>query len=529
MGADLDNTLYKRYKDTCSLLDMHECGQLAPFGMLLAAAVMPGTHWCLRPHCHCEHGLDAPPPPNLDHGGLESTAIAPASALRNAHGMSSSPAPRERVAVVGSGLAGLLTAYLLTHDARERYAVTVLESGAALSLDAASVSLSGQRVDLPMRAFAGGFYRNLQALYDHLGVAYRAQPFLFEFAGSGGAHFVHASNLHQRGARPPAMSTWRYMAEAAYLAASYWWFIACCFLVAPRRAETLQRYLARTRVPRHFTRCYLLPLLSSVATASHDALLRFPAADIVAYKNATHGAAHYTVSEGVCGVQRRLVEHLDIRLNATVLAVTPCDKGVVVSWSQSHTADHGEHTQHFDSVVLAVAPDVVGRIFAPLRHLMPQIPTAVVQSIVHTDRHVLGPAEAYVGNKHGAQLIRLHTSTSGVHKTESHHVQTGGAIVSTCPFSPIDPTHVVGSATFTRVLRSPESRFMVNAMFNHVQTESSGQKPVVSWRNGHDQVWLVGGWCWDGMVLLEGCVVSAMRTANAYGVEIPWQHPRSNI
>jgi hypothetical protein len=46
---------------------------------------------------------------------------------------------------------------------------------------------------------------------------------------------------------------------------------------------------------------------------------------------------------------------------------------------------------------------------------------------------------------------------------------------------------------------------------------------VPQWRSGDDNVYLVGGWCWDGMVLLEGCVVSAMRVADALGVEVPWR------
>lgn len=31
------------------------------------------------------------------------------------------------------------------------------------------------------------------------------------------------------------------------------------------------------------------------------------------------------------------------------------------------------------------------------------------------------------------------------------------------------------------------------------------------WVNGDEGVWLMGVWCWDGMVLFEGCVVFVMR------------------
>ena len=52
--------------------------------------------------------------------------------------------------------------------------------GDKISLDAASTTIrdpvTGQsaRVDGPMRAFAGGYYKNLRAMYDYLGVRYHA-------------------------------------------------------------------------------------------------------------------------------------------------------------------------------------------------------------------------------------------------------------------------------------------------------------------------------------------------------------------
>ncbi|RMZ81205.1 hypothetical protein DV737_g2701, partial [Chaetothyriales sp. CBS 132003] len=120
-----------------------------------------------------------------------------------------------RVAVVGSGLAGLVTAYLLQQDVQSRYA------GSVLSLDSASVSVPGRnqylpdRIDVPMRAFAGGYYNNLKAMYEYLGAEYQAQRFLYSFSkkvvttaqedynagsilpkGKWLSYFVHSSNLH---------------------------------------------------------------------------------------------------------------------------------------------------------------------------------------------------------------------------------------------------------------------------------------------------------------------------------------------
>jgi hypothetical protein len=190
---------------------------------------------------------------------------------------------KQKVAIVGSGLAGLASAHLLQNDRRQRYAVKVFESvsprphicpveakvltvqGASLSLDAASVSIpnaaqtSSDRVDLPMRAFAGGFYNNLKLLYDHLKVPYHSQPFLFEFAKAqkssktqANSYFVHASNLHQLAPRPAAVGIIQYLLEVLYLLACYGWFSLCCFMAAPYAGETLRQYLARTRTPQRF-------------------------------------------------------------------------------------------------------------------------------------------------------------------------------------------------------------------------------------------------------------------------------------
>lgn len=407
-----------------------------------------------------------------------------------------------------------------------------------------------------MRAFAGGFYSNLRAMYDYLGVTYHAQPFLYSFTKGAArdagpdqkakraSYFVHSSNNHRIiPVRPEGIRTATWLMEILYLLLWYTWFSVCCFFVAPRAAvesivcETLGEYLRRIRVPEYFVNYYLLPLMSSVATCSHKDVLGFPAVDVTDYKRRTHGAQHYTVTNGVQNVQSKLAKGIVTKLSATVLSVETGPSGVRVCWRASEdTNSLAVREEIFDRVILAVPPDVVGKIFRPLQYNMAQIPTVPVESIIHNGDarrpgQPTGHSTAATTSplyRNAAQTIHLRTSTEGTHCTESIHEQPSGALVTTCPFSYIDPDHIFKTARFTRVLRTPESRHVVNSIFDDCRPVEGddGEKQRIKWTNGDGAVWLVGGWCWDGMVLLEGCIVSAMRVAEAFDVSVPWSDPR---
>lgn len=116
---------------------------------------------------------------------------------------------RSRVAIIGTGLAGLTTAYLLHQDKQKRYEVTLFEQVLTLSLthkiwemlltsnlrppnslDAASVTLKNEatgaleRIDIPPRSFCRGYYANLCRMYDHLGVPFQRIQLIWVFAKS---------------------------------------------------------------------------------------------------------------------------------------------------------------------------------------------------------------------------------------------------------------------------------------------------------------------------------------------------------
>lgn len=399
-----------------------------------------------------------------------------------------------------------------------------------------------------MRAFAGGFYRNLIRMYDYLGVNYHAQPFLFSFTrlpphpqGSSttsipGPRMVYASNFHRIPPIPRTLDLVQWLLEAAYTILCYAWFSICCFFVAPRAedpgtktpSESLDQYLQRIHLPQYYVANYLLPLISSVCTCSHQELLRFPASDILDYKRRTHRQQHYVVAGGVQSVQDKLLEGLGVRLGIELTNINRQPDGLYVHYS---AADGSTATDRFDLVVLAVSPDVAASLFRGLDSSLSTIPTTTVETVAHTDASSITPmlrSTASAAPSKPPNTATASPRTQRIHflstdsTTESVHEQPHGILITTNPLLPLNEAKVIRSARFTRVLRTPHSRLLINSIFR--DHRSSVSICSSTWRNGDDGVYLAGGWCWDGMVLLEGCIVSAVRVAKDLGVRIPWEH-----
>ncbi|KAI5809509.1 hypothetical protein DFH27DRAFT_605936 [Peziza echinospora] len=536
---------------------------------------------------------------------------------------------KRRVAVIGSGLAGLTTAYLLD---KSNFDVEIFEAGPQPSLDGASVSIpisepkNGEepifeRIDVPMRAFAGGYYTALMSMYRFFDIPFRSQQFLFMFSRElapdgeedGSAYFIHSSNNHRIPPIKPAGQTWpKYIKELLYLWLIYSYFTLCCFLWPPRtrafnssvtggssgETESLREYIARIHLPQYFTENYLLPLMSSVTTCPHQALLDFPASDIAGYKKGMHKQPHYMIEGGVSQIQAKLLTGGEVKLytGRKVVKVQriPRRGGVIVCWSQQkdlvNTDGSGDdaiiYEKMFDQVVLAVSPDVVAKIYERLEEDMGRIPCCEAEVIVHYDgrviEDVLSRVEAsdndtqkcerggdsgdegqslekeYIStttsstafrNKSLTSLLRTNTKIltgSSAHTiqlrtttkksasfqtinsliTESTHIHPPGVLLTTTALRPIAPEKVLGESRFVRVLRTPESRDIVGKLLSprrYQDNKSPNQAGDAEWKNGDEGVWLVGGWCWDGMVLLEGCVRSAVNVARGLGAKVPWE------
>lgn len=389
-----------------------------------------------------------------------------------------------------------------------------------------------------MRAFANGYYKSLKRMYDYFGVYYDSSRFIYTLSSTPRTmgdkirpYFIHSSNNHQVPPLKPEGSSWgSWLLELCYLFVCYYWFTVCCFLVKPKAAEgsdadeTFSQYLERIGLPRYYIKYYLLPLMSSVTTCPHDALLKFPAIDVVTYEKGTFRQPHYTIEGGVRKIQAKLSGHQNVRFLSTVTEVRNIGAKVKVVWKDEDTGHL--HSTFFDHVIMAVTPDVIGSIFLPLRKEMATIPTVQVPSVVHFDSARL-PDSSQSARK-SLSRDRLGKISQPIHMcsntntTESTHEHPSSVFISTSPILPIHPAKILHSVTFTRVLRTTESRQSLRRIFDARKLGYDSEKAEHCWQNGNGNVWLVGGWCWDGMVMLEGCVISAMRVADSLGVKIPW-------
>ncbi|RPA79922.1 FAD/NAD(P)-binding domain-containing protein [Ascobolus immersus RN42] len=472
---------------------------------------------------------------------------------------------KQSVAIVGSGLAGLTAARLLADDPAGRYDVHIYEIGPTPSFAAASLSLphpSGhtEPVDIPMRALSAGYYDRVFALYRRFGVQFRKLDFLFAFTrqDSSGSYFIHASGNHRFPPKPTGKSWLSHLWDLLCVALVYAWYAACLQYFPPHVAEThgttesLRQYTERVWLPTWFTADFLLPLLSSVTTCPHETLLEYPAVDFAGYKTRTAGKGHYVVDGGVGNIQSRLMYGIPTTFNAMVTSITHLPSGKIeLSWKNTKSGE--EHLETVDKVILAINPSVIARIYPTLAPQMEKIPCLDLEVVAHTDESLInlmpasgGESGALLEGKmsiraaaalepNEAHIVQLRTTTvptSGhmssrilrggkqpreelSHITESTHIHNPtNVFFTTIPLSPIDSSLESSRAKFTRVLRTAESRSIVNSIFH-------GERREKEWKNGDGGVWLCGGWCWDGMVLLEGCVVSAEEVARGLGVVVP--------
>lgn len=421
--------------------------------------------------------------------------------------------PQQRIAVVGSGIAGLASGWLLG----QRHRVTLFEAGNYLGGHTNTVDVTlGEHthpVDTGFLVFNDRTYPNLIALFQHLGVASVATEMTFsvsleqprlEWAGSSLATvFGQKRNLVRR-------SFWRMLADILRFnrESSAW------LATHPDQDRSLRDFLDHGRYARSFTDWYLLPMAAAIWSCPTGQMLDMPLATFIRFCQ-NHGLLQVfdrppwrTVRGGGRDYVRKIAAQLpDVRLACPVHAVTRGTSGLDVA--------HAAGTETFDQVVLACHSDQALAIAgatasAGQREVLAAIRYQPNRALLHTDPALL-PRDR--------KLWSAWNYFAGAGTPGHQPVGVSYLINKLQPLPFREPVVVTLNPS-----REPDRTRVIaefdyaHPIFDRSAIAAQQRLPAVQGEHG---IWLAGAWGRYGFH--EDGLMSALQVAAGFGVAPPWQ------
>jgi predicted NAD/FAD-binding protein len=418
-----------------------------------------------------------------------------------------------RIAVVGSGIAGLTASWLLAG----RHQVTLFEANEHLGGHSRTVDVSlGEDtcpVDAGFLVFNRSTYPNLTAMLEYLGVPTTPTEMTFSVSleqpaiGWASSHLPTVFGQKRNLLRP---RFWGMLYDALrFNRESVAWLAA-----NSGHALTLREYLLFNDYSTAFAEWYLLPMASSIWSCPTDAMLDMPMANFVRLCE-NHGLLQNgnrpqwrIVKGGSREYVRRLAADLDdIRIECPVTAVRPLGNGVEIT--------HGYATETFDRVVLAChahqSLTLLGEhASAGQRDVLASVRYQSSRAVLHTDARLLpGDRKLWsawnylaAATRHGQAPV----SVSYIVNKLQPLPFSQPVIIS---FNPLrEPARETILAQFDHAY----------PMLDHMAFAAQRRLPGIQ---GEGNVWLCGAWRGHGFH--EDGVNAALAVANGMGVHAPWQ------
>lgn len=303
--------------------------------------------------------------------------------------IAASPDASLKIAVVGSGIAALSSAWLLSH----RHRVTLYEKAERLGGHSNTVTAGTTEGEVPVDTgficFNDATYPNLIALFEHLGIETRATDMSFAVSLEQGQFEYAAPGLFAQRRNLVRPRFWSMMSEILRFYRQ-----APDDLAALTDPElTLGDYLKRQGFSEAFRDDHLLPMAAAIWSSPAHTLMDYPAEAFLRFCG-NHGLLKLVgrpLWRTVEGGSRVYVERLarsipDIRLDRGVTAVRRTADGVVVHDSQGFA-------ECFDHVVIgAHADQALAMLDNPTpreRELLGAFRYSRNLTVLHTDKNLM--------------------------------------------------------------------------------------------------------------------------------------------
>ncbi|GGA78237.1 dehydrogenase [Arenimonas soli] len=410
-----------------------------------------------------------------------------------------------KIAVVGSGIAGLGAAWLLSRQ----HEVVLFERESRLGghTHTHQVEQGGRayRVDSGFIVFNPGNYPLLTKLFDELAVPSQSTTMSFSVHDAGNGLEYNATDLdglfcQRRNLVSPRF--WRMVREI-----TRFYREAPALLAEPGSGPTLGGYLREGGYSELFVRDHLVPMASALWSSPSETILDFPAKYLVRFMDNHHmlqvrDRPQWRV---VCGGSSRYIEamqakwNVQLRLSSPVRQVRRDASGVEVA------TDRG--AERFDQVVLACHSDQALALLADPsqaeREVLGAIPYQVNETVLHTDASLL-PRQRKAWAAWNAYVPR----TPGAPCTVSYCMNHLQSLDSPEPFvvtlgrgQVIDPGKVLARMQYQ------------HPVYTHASVAAQGRRDEI---NGSNRTWFAGAY-W-GFGFHEDGLRSGVEVARSLGV-----------
>jgi len=373
-----------------------------------------------------------------------------------------------RIAVIGSGVAGLTAAHVAAKSAH----VTLFEADIRLGGHADTHQIGDLAIDTGFIVHNRRTYPTLMRLFDELGVATQASEMSMSVRDEA-TGLEYAGALGPRGLFP----TWRNVARPGFLRmlteVPRFHRRARALLDDDSRGaaddQTLRDFLDDGRFSAYFCRQFMEPLVAAVWSCDPEVALDYPARYLLEFL-AHHGMLSITGSpewRTVVGGSRAYVALVagalpDVRVGTKVTSVSETATGVEV------TDGNGRMTS-YDAAIIATHPDqalaMLQKPTAAQRESLVALPYSDNAAVLHTDESLLPRAHHARASwnflrprlaRDGVsvtydltRLQRLPTSTRYLVTLGAGDDGTGGSLV--------DPATVIARMEYAHPLYTPES------------------------------------------------------------------------
>jgi predicted NAD/FAD-binding protein len=418
--------------------------------------------------------------------------------------------PKPRLAVIGAGITGLSTAWLL----RDAFEVTLFEAepraGGHADTQLPLVDGTCVPVDTGFIVFNNVNYPNLVGFFEQLGVAAHDSNMSFGVSKNDASFEYAGGELKQLFAQPSNI-----------LRPKFWAMVRDILrfnkqapeLLSTDSTQSLGEYLSAHNYSAAFREDYILPMGAAIWSSSVEGMTAFPAKSFIRFfvnhgllkindrpqwRTVTGGSREY--------VQRVLRDLTDCRVSCAVTQVRRTAAGIEV--------DAGGRTEVFAQAVFCSHADqslaMLAEPSADEQRILGAVKFQDNEAVLHQDVRLMPKRKlAWSSWNYLSQGRADHTRA--VCLTYWMNLLQGmktklPLLVSLNPNLPIHPAKIL----FRKTYRHPQ--------FNAAAMAAQSQLADIQ---GSDRIWFAGAW--TGWGFHEDGIASAVRVANALGVKAAWQ------